>query len=90
MYDDDEMGCGISRWWLTAPNDPFRDSCDWHDKAYMDGSWAQMHMTRKEADQIFLNYMLMAAKGSLYLKMRAFLFYTIARRLGGAYWEGKL
>lgn len=87
--DDEATGCGISKIWLTRPDDPFVDACDWHGNAYMEGSVYQQKYSRALIDSAFLAQMLHAAGDNLFLKLKAYLYYGLVRALGGKYWEGK-
>lgn len=86
--DDDYEGCGISPV-ATGKEDPFFDACAWHDKAYLDQSWAQRNKDRAEIDARFLDQMLLIAKGNWALIARAYLYYSLARAFGSRFWEGK-
>lgn len=88
MIDDPAVGCGISKIWLTPPDDVFATACAWHDAAYESGSPEQMLMTRKAVDQSFLKKMLLVAGWNVLLQLRAYLFYRLVRLFGGKYWEG--
>ena len=33
-------------------------ACEWHDQAYVEGSWAQAHLSRAEVDRQFLTQLL--------------------------------
>jgi len=90
--DDNFDGCGISKIWLTSPDDVFAKACKFHDEAYIVNSVWQHYYTRKEIDKTFLSIMLGAVeeiKGSLLLKAKAYFYYYLARALGAKYWEGK-
>ena len=87
-FEDPTVACGV--WpFTTGPNDPMLNACAWHDKAYEEGSWYQEHMTRREVDQMFLSQMLIIAKDSKTLKLRAYTYYAVVRALGWMFWEGE-
>ncbi len=89
MSDDEPARCGVSRIWATPADDFFAEACKLHDDAYIQGSIEQQTMTRKEVDRELLHNMLVAARSSWALKVRAYLFYGLTRCLGGKLWEGK-
>lgn len=88
MKEDPYDGCGISSAWATSENDPFHNACQLHDKFYSKNP-SLTKVTRKEADTIFLNAMIQIAKDrkSAKLKLRAYLYYYIARTFGGLFWD---
>ncbi len=84
---DDFDGCGI-RPFATGNDDPFYAACQWHDKAYTQGSWAENSISRHQADLQFYQQMLFIAGDNWRLRLRAWAFYKLARLFGHAYWEG--
>lgn len=88
MTDDKAEGCGISKIWLTREDDPFRPACNWHDSAYLEGSEASKHLSRKETDRRFLIQMLDIAKSDAKLRLKAIIYYGLVRLFGGRFWEG--
>lgn len=83
-YENDD--CGIPpvtfRGWAKA-------SCQVHDRFYERGSWAQTHLTRKEADQHFLNMLLTMSGRNVLKRGASYVLYGLVRALGAPYWEGK-
>lgn len=79
-------GCGIYP--LLIRNTKFVDACDFHDRAYIRDSWVQKNMTRKQCDDWFLRQTLEIAGSNKLRQAQAYLFYGIARALGGFFWEG--
>lgn len=88
MNEDPHCGCGISKIWATGPDDPFMAACLWHDQAYTQGSKFQAAMSRLEVDRHFLRAMF-AVSDTWALRLRARVFYLLARLVGGQYWEGE-
>jgi hypothetical protein len=86
--DDEHTGCGISPL-ATGEQDPFFKACAWHDNAYLKGSLHQDKYSRAKIDEQFLQQMLEIAGDSWILRLRAHIYYTLARALGGQFWEGK-
>lgn len=89
MEDDPVVACGICpiafRGWALS-------ACEWHDKAYTKGSWAQANMSRYEADQYFYKLLLeLANQGQFQAgkKVQAYLMYKAVRLLGAPFWEGR-
>lgn len=84
--DDPTDACGIKpvtfRGWGKA-------ACSVHDRFYLKGSWAQTHLTRKEADQHFLNMLLTISGRNVIKRGASYVLYGLVRALGGPYWEGK-
>ena len=87
--DLEPVRCGIGLF-STGPDDPFLACCEWHDKAYTSGSWAESNTGRHEVDLSFLNQMLVIAQDDPILKARAYFYYEVARAFGSKYWEGNL
>jgi len=88
MSEADEYdGCGI-RPFATGRKDPFYLACQWHDKAYTLGSWAESNVSRKITDLQFYRQMLVIAGDDWLLQLRAWVFYRLARAFGPKYWEG--
>lgn len=87
MEADDFDGCGI-RPFATGKDDPFYAACQWHDKAYTTGSWAENSISRHQADLQFYQQMKFIAGDNWRLQLRAWAFYKLARLFGHAYWEG--
>lgn len=84
--DTEGIGCGIYP--LLLKRSKFIEACSWHDQTYTEQSWAQLNLTRKEVDDWFLQQMKQIAGDSTLRKAQAYLFYGIARVLGGLWWEG--
>lgn len=84
--DDKHTGCGISPV-ATGKKDPFFDACRVHDIMYLENSWHQANLKRKEADKYFLRMMLTIAGDSILLRLRAHLYYRLARVFGARFWE---
>lgn len=83
--DDEQVGCGIGAFFLK--NSRFHAACEWHDVAYLRGSFMQTGMSRKEADRWFLVQMLGMSK-SWIDRLHARAFYALARLFGERFWEG--
>ena len=83
-----EYACGIKPF-QTTEVDPFHSACVWHDLAYVEGSDQQLTSSRAEVDSEFLLKMLDLASGSRIERIRAYLYYGIARLLGAFFWEGE-
>lgn len=80
--------CGY--WFLsTGTKEQLIDACSWHDKAYTEGSFHQVKLSRKEVDQWFYNQMLLIAGDNKLRRLKAKAFYIVARIFGGLLWEGK-
>lgn len=86
MSDTNGEGCGI--WPIILRKTKAVHACDWHDLAYLENSWHQKNMSRKEVDQWFRDQMLRVADSRLG-RAQAHIFYRIARLLGGFWWEGR-
>jgi hypothetical protein len=86
--DDEHTGCGISPL-ASGERDPFYHACRVHDLMYLENSWHQQQIKRKEADIYFFNMMLKLAEGNPLLIMKAHLYYRLARLFGSRFWEGK-
>lgn len=85
--EDPYDGCGVGIA-STSKKDPFYESCRWHDATYSDGSIWQDKYSRETIDKHFLQQMLLIAGDSYGLKMRAYLYYGLARLFGSRLWEG--
>lgn len=79
--------CGI--WPVIIAHDEFKSMCEWHDQMYEYKEAGQQPMSRKEVDARFLKAMLIQAKArdSWTGKYRAYIYYGIARLLGGPFWK---
>jgi len=86
--DDNHTGCGISPI-ATGKKDPFFEACRWHDQTYLDKSYAQNNLSREIIDKLFLAQMLIIAGDNFWLKLKARLYYRLARIFGSRFWEGK-
>lgn len=86
MSDNEPAGCGIYP--LLIEKTKFFAACSWHDSAYIRDSWVQKNMTRKQCDDWFLRQTLEIAGSNKLRRAQAYLFYGIARVLGGFFWEG--
>lgn len=86
MGDTRGTGCGIYP--LILKNTKFYPACEWHDKAYTEGSWQQANFSRADMDAWFLKQML-ELSDSFLDRIRARLFYFISVSVGRGYWEGK-
>lgn len=84
--DSPGFGCGVYP--LLLKHSKFQDSCFWHDTSYLENSWHQKNMTRKQCDDWFLKQTLLIAGDNKLDRAQAYLFYGIARVLGGWWWEG--
>ena len=86
---DDFDGCGIS--WLLSTNetDPLTPACKRHDSLYVFSGPGRDPKKRALVDKEFLRDMLAIADhtGSWWLKPRAYLFYGVARLVGGFFWD---
>lgn len=80
------IGCGISWLWLTSKDDPFYTACKWHDDMYDYHKHRKTMKTSKKIDDLFLKEMLRMSKGKLTLKLKAYLFYSLARLWGYFRW----
>lgn len=87
MGDSKFFGCGVYP--LLIRNTKFVDACDSHDRAYLENSWHQKNLTRKQCDDWFLRQTLEIAGSNKLRQAQAYLFYGIARALGGWWWENK-
>ncbi len=88
VKDDNHTGCGISPL-ATGKKDPFFEACRWHDQTYTEGSYAQNKLSREVIDRLFLAQMLIIAEDNFLLKLKAHLYYRLARLFGARFWEGK-
>lgn len=79
--------CGVGLF-STGPDDPFINACQFHDRCYLENSWAENNLGRHMVDLTFLNQMLLIAAGDLVLQARAYFYYEVARAFGNKYWEG--
>lgn len=70
----------------TGANDPFIPCCVKHDKEYDLKDKGKQIYTRKYVDRLFYNCMLNVAGDSRILKIKAKLYYGIARTLGILFW----
>lgn len=86
MNDKEPDECGIQlarfRGWTQA-------ACEFHDKAYIKGSWHQQNMSRKEVDKHFLSQLLLMSKNSVLKKAASYFMYSVTRLGGWMFWEGK-
>lgn len=87
--DNSGVGCGAYVWPFLLKDTRFYPACEWHDRATMDGSAQQEMFSRWVVDRTFLHHLLQIAGPSWWHRARAYLFYGIARALGGFFWEGK-
>lgn len=85
MSSDDIDRCGIGIL-STDESDPFARMCVIHDQAFILKEQGQETMSRREVDKRFLRAMLIRAGDSTGLKLRAYLYYGIARLLGHPFW----
>lgn len=85
----DDFVCGAAGI-ETSKKDPFYAPCAVHDARFVESD-TNLTMTRKEADKEFLNNMLDVARitGKWYLVPKAYLYYGIARALGGLFFGPK-
>lgn len=88
LPEDKECRCG---YWIlsTSKEDSFTPACEFHDRAYEDGSWHQKNLTRREVDKLFLDQMLLLAGNNTKKIIKAYAFYHIVRKFGWLFWEGK-
>lgn len=89
MSDRDTKGIGCGVYPLLLEKSYFADPCSWHDISYLKDSWVQKNMTRKQCDDWFLRQTLEIAGSNKLRRAQAYLFYGIARALGGWWWENK-
>lgn len=75
--DKSGVGCGV--WPVLLKDTRFLPACEFHDRATMDNSWHERNMTRKDVDRLLLKHMLDIAGGSAWHRMRARVFYGVAR-----------
>ncbi len=67
-------------------------ACRVHDRYYAKDSWAQLNLTRSEADQAFLNMLLNSSRQGSYRRLKkvaSYTMYGISRLLGWMWWEGR-
>lgn len=76
---EEEIGCGISWLWMTSKDDPFYNACKIHDILYdiAKTSTGYSATLLKEADVEFWRLIKEASKGSLKLRARAYLYYSL-------------
>jgi len=81
---DSLCGAGIFQ---TGPDDPFRDCCTWHDRAYqMREFFEDRGWDRKRIDLYFLDLMNNIAKGDMLLFNRANVYYSFVRMFGWVFY----
>ncbi len=81
LPDDPEIGCGYGLFRTKNTNDPFFTPCAYHDFAYGHKNTGR---TRKEEDDLLLQRCLEVAGDCTPLKVRAYLYYGLAR-VGGLF-----
>lgn len=86
MSDNEPCGCGI---WPFVFRGWMKTACEWHDTAYIEGSWAQGLLTRKQVDLAFLGMLLELAGDNKLKQLAAYSAYRVVRLLGWIWWEGK-
>lgn len=83
MPDPEDLGCGVSWLWETPLGDKFYYACRNHDLAYIRQARGDTsYPSSKTVDSVLLSEMLDAARGSPWLKARAYFFYGLARAYG--------
>lgn len=85
--ESDYIGCGDPP--FTIKDTDFFKACEWHDRAYTDGSWHQQNLSRDEVDKWFLAQMLAIAGDSKIQRIRAYAYFWLVRLFGRKWWEGK-
>lgn len=83
LPDDPEIGCGYGLFRTTNTKDPFFTPCAYHDFAY---GHKPNGISRKEADDLLLERCLEAAGDCTALKVRAYVYYGLARVVGKLVW----
>lgn len=83
LPDDPEIGCGYGLFRTKDTNDPFFTPCAYHDFAY---GHKPKGLSRKAADKQLLQKCLEVAGDCTALKVRAYLYYGLARVIGGIVW----
>lgn len=83
LSDADSL-CGIAKLWSTGADDPFRDCCSWHDKAYDPTGYFRTHLqwSRSQIDEYFLHLMMGIAEDNASLITRAYSYYLAVRACG--------
>ena len=86
MSDENKHPCGPWEGGINVlvPQEPFRDACLLHDEHYTHPG----EMSRAEADRIFLEGMLKAARNP-WQRLKAYAFYASVRAFGWRYFQGK-
>lgn len=87
MTDTEGEGCGIKPF-MTKKTDPFYTACAWHDSAYLENSWHELNIKRALVDKTFYEQMLQIAGENKFLKLKAWLYYRLARLFGARFWDG--
>lgn len=87
LPNDPHTGCGIYP--IILKDTKFYAACEFHDKAYLEQSWHQQNKSRKEIDDWFYQQMKFLAGNNVLDRLRAKVFYSIARVFGGLWWEGE-
>jgi len=87
--DEDFEGCGISSIIATHEDDPFYQACRRHDNRYLFSGEKRDPVKRREVDRDFFNDMIRIAEArkSRYLKVKAYVYYGVARAFGGWFWD---
>lgn len=84
--DTPGKGCGI--WPLIFRGWPSQQ-CEVHDQFYIEGSWAQNNISRKRADDHFLEMLLEKSGNNFAKRAASYAMYGVVRVFGGWWWEGK-
>lgn len=85
MKEDQKEGCGIS-WLFFDAYDQFSAQCQIHDAEFRLNDEGFQTKTRKEVDKMFLQIMLSESQGKPLSVAKAYLYYTIVRAVGWAWW----
>ena len=84
MPDTRGSDCGI--WPIQIRGWP-KEACRVHDRMYTEGSWAEAHMSRADADRWLLTMLLEVSGKNIFKKATSYVMYGVARLFGSAYWE---
>ena len=86
MSGDSVDRCGIYPF-STDAEDPFNPLCTWHDQMYVLKEQGKQTLSRKEVDKRFLTAMLILSGDSKLMRAKAFIYYGLARMIGGPFWK---
>lgn len=83
LPDDPKIGCGYGFFKTNNLEDPFFTPCAYHDFAY---GHKENFDSRKQVDDMLLSRCLRIAGSNLFLKAKAYTYYSLARLFGGFVW----